>query len=432
MYLRLLIFVIFLLKNVYAYAALPALPGMNSEAMVQQNSPSNKPEKAREVDLIQESKVVKNTSSQLKQNGMQMPRARIVDDSVPEVKIYKKASKNRAKKHSSHNVKMPAPEKQSFLKKVDDDSASKEHNVEKKLESENQDVKHPDLSQPILELPEELNVEKVVSKSKVVEKPSLESPEEKELNNSVVSVEKPEAKVEKTEPEVVLPRIDSRHIDQSDLVYDGGKLLDNDKSNPANQEESAQEKEFELIREYNKDKEEFANNELIMLEHRDDDIVLGESTEETKDFSMTGRQYVKVFWKDYHQNSPDNQMDREGIQEFVSNRHKYYVRYYDPLTSKKNMKASVFFETSKDNVSNARAIIDNYDFLQAIDDNGDSLLNVSVMSNNYYMSKFLLHRGSKLNVENYDEIDTFDLVEILGSENIANLLNRAKLVKNEK
>jgi hypothetical protein len=165
----------------------------------------------------------------------------------------------------------------------------------------------------------------------------------------------------------------------------------------------------------------FMHDEAQVLTLPNDDIVLGELTEEARleliDFST----YVPMFWEYY--NIAKNEPARKAIDDFIKN--------YDSTfnSSDKHGTNGAFIEAFRDiemnHLYDLAVLLDHYPILQMTDPNGNNLLHKAVDNNNYSAAKLLIVRGVNLAARNNQGDNAMDIALAKNNPVIINLLKDA-------
>ncbi|WP_341750251.1 hypothetical protein [Candidatus Tisiphia endosymbiont of Sialis lutaria] len=140
----------------------------------------------------------------------------------------------------------------------------------------------------------------------------------------------------------------------------------------------------------------FIEDEKQMLFLPDDDIVLGELTEEARLNQMAMYAFIQMFKRIYDSEHRENQ--RKIINRFIDN----YNRDVHITNSIVNDATDRAFEAvSKNNLFTLRVLLDNYLIIQKRGDDNYTLLHESAETGNYYIAKFLIMRGVNIKATDY-------------------------------
>lgn len=191
-------------------------------------------------------------------------------------------------------------------------------------------------------------------------------------------------------------------------------------SNEANDERLESTESFDSTK-FSPELTKFIIDEAKMLLLPNDEIVLGELSEQTKIDQMDFNSYITLYTS--IQEKYNDSLKEQVIDNFIAN--------YDTNFNKINVlsvKQAVnyaFDATLKNNISNLRVLLDNYPLLQKIDKRGYTLLHQAVESENYSLVKFLLMRGININSYNFKYMSALKLAELESIDSIANLIRAA-------
>ncbi|WP_375319227.1 ankyrin repeat domain-containing protein [Candidatus Tisiphia endosymbiont of Oplodontha viridula] len=140
----------------------------------------------------------------------------------------------------------------------------------------------------------------------------------------------------------------------------------------------------------------FIEDEKQMLFLPDDDIVLGELTEEARLNQMAMYAFIQMFKTIYDSESRENQ--RKIIDRFIDN----YTSNMHITSSIVNGATDRAFEAvRKNNLFALRALLDNYLIIQKRGNDNYTLLHEAAETGNYYMAKFLIMRGINIKATDY-------------------------------
>lgn len=167
----------------------------------------------------------------------------------------------------------------------------------------------------------------------------------------------------------------------------------------------------------------FVSDEAKVLLLPNDDIVMGELSEQAKLEQMDFYSYVALFNK--LQNWNNRFPKRAAIENFITN-YESNFNAVKPYTSKE-ISNYAFAAIKKDNLFELRALLDNFQILQTLDDNGNTLLHQAVKEGNYRLVKFLIMRGINLSAYNASKQTPLMIAEKQGYDDIARLLRKTKI-----
>ncbi|RYE06521.1 MAG: hypothetical protein EOP33_04940 [Rickettsiaceae bacterium] len=151
----------------------------------------------------------------------------------------------------------------------------------------------------------------------------------------------------------------------------------------------------------------FIIDEAKVLLLPDDDVILGQITEEAKINSMNWSSYVKLLKSE--QDKFNRQYQKEITDHFVE-----YVNQ-EPITAISLSEATTeaFMALKQDSLSKLKILLDNYPLLQATDDAGDTLIEQAVYMNNYLLTKLLIMKGANLAPLDYQECYDYRISQLL-------------------
>ncbi|XVN42728.1 MAG: ankyrin repeat domain-containing protein [Candidatus Rickettsia vulgarisii] len=165
---------------------------------------------------------------------------------------------------------------------------------------------------------------------------------------------------------------------------------------------------------------QFINNETQMLLLPNDDIVLGELTDDARIEQMEMYKFVNIFKQIYDRDK------RKGQKQQIDNFIKNYSSNFRTIYIMPCNVMMAFDTITKNDLSSLRGLLDNYPILQRKGEGGNTLLHVAVEQNNYYIVKFLIIRGININSLNDDCKKALDIALEQCNGNIACLIMRKK------
>lgn len=166
---------------------------------------------------------------------------------------------------------------------------------------------------------------------------------------------------------------------------------------------------------------QFINNETQMLLLPNDDIVLGNLTDEAKIEQQDMSSFINEFKQVYDRDKRKNQ--RQKIDNFIKNYSSNFRTLYIMPCNVMNM---AFDTIRKNDLSSLRGLLDNYPILQRKGEGNNTLLHIAAEQNNYYIAKFLLIRGIHVNPLNDECKTALDIVRRECNGNIACLIKKRK------
>ncbi len=166
----------------------------------------------------------------------------------------------------------------------------------------------------------------------------------------------------------------------------------------------------------------FVSDEAKVVLLPNDDVVLGELTEDAKIDEMPFHQYAELFEK--QQDARMRRHQRLIIEHFVDN---YQVNFLDnQALSNSELSELAFMAASKNDLTALRAIADSAPVLQKLDKNANTLLHIAAELGNTEIAKFLVMRGINLAAINSQGKTALMIAEQKGYSDIARLLRKAR------
>lgn len=167
---------------------------------------------------------------------------------------------------------------------------------------------------------------------------------------------------------------------------------------------------------------QFITNEAKVLLLPSDDVVLGQLSPGAKIENTDFLSYVDTL--DQQSEQPISQNDRL-IKNFLLNYH--YNFDANQILTNSEAKEAAFEAISQNNLPALKVLIDNYQILQAVDYNGNSLLHHAVDLNLYHVSKFLLIRGVNITTKNYNFKTALTIAQSNNYRDIISLIQNASM-----
>ena len=96
-----------------------------------------------------------------------------------------------------------------------------------------------------------------------------------------------------------------------------------------------------------------------------------------------------------------------------------------PILSEKYLFANALEDMKYNRLDNLRVLANNYKLLNLTDQNGNSLLHLAAVSDDLYLTKWLIMRGANVNAMNNDAITAKDIAEYEQYWGVFNLLDAA-------
>ncbi|WP_425360738.1 MULTISPECIES: ankyrin repeat domain-containing protein [unclassified Candidatus Tisiphia] len=140
----------------------------------------------------------------------------------------------------------------------------------------------------------------------------------------------------------------------------------------------------------------FIEDEKQMLFLPDDDIVLGELTEEARLNQMAMYAFIQMFKRIYDSEHRENQ--RKIINRFIDN---YNSDVHVASSIVNDATDRAFEAVRKNNLFALRVLLDNYSIIQKRGNDNYTLLHEAAEIGNYYMAKFLIMRGINIKATDY-------------------------------
>jgi hypothetical protein len=167
----------------------------------------------------------------------------------------------------------------------------------------------------------------------------------------------------------------------------------------------------------------FINNEMIVFSLPEDDIVMGELTQEGRLRQMSGSEYIKEYMQSFEDEMKLGR--RADIKMFKASLDFHAPESYPDSMQIDEAREQAFDAANKSNLSDLRALIDNYPILQMPDAHGDTLLHVATEDDEIGVVRLLLMRGIDLNAINYEGDEARSLAR---DPEMSELLDRARLL----
>ena len=268
------------------------------------------------------------------------------------------------------------------------------------------DQKQPDIqketpSVPVAQIPEEIQTPSTEEPSKVEENP-VSSPLSDEIIKKQPQPEEP------SEVSKYRKQLQERLNQTQDLPQIPKEEVNKNTAATANADSDLKQLKF-------------INDEAQVLTLPNDDLVLGELTEEALLDLVNFSTYVTLFWHNYY--IIKNEPARQAIDDFIKD--------YDsksPLHTKNDISEAfteAFNAIDRNSVYELINLLENYPILQMTDQNGNSLLHRAVSAENYSAVKFLLMRGIHLSATNSEGDTAMDIADSKNNQSIITLLKAA-------
>lgn len=163
----------------------------------------------------------------------------------------------------------------------------------------------------------------------------------------------------------------------------------------------------------------FVRDESIFILFKDDDIIEGKLSKRAEFEQMTGLKYLAL----YHENEKKLAGEKRAkqMEEFIEARSVYANVHLSDSYLKKAMKN----EVRKSNLSNLRTLDDNYEIIDMVDDDGNTLLHLATYEDNPSIAKWLIMRGAHLSAVNTQSLTPMDIAGGKRNWQIFEMLERA-------
>ncbi len=189
----------------------------------------------------------------------------------------------------------------------------------------------------------------------------------------------------------------------------------------------------------------FVEDESIMLQLKDDDVVLGKLTHGAMLDQIDFDNYVKLFWE--HFRNPENEKQKLEIDKFLEDYdNKHYgsdiLPYIDedsrgnppttPPLNEGDLRTQAIEAAQNGDLESLRIWVDNYPLLNVYDEDGNNLLAIAVMNDQYFVAEYLLLKGIEYRNKNAYHETALDIAIKNNSFNIIKLLQNATRAKAKK
>ncbi len=166
----------------------------------------------------------------------------------------------------------------------------------------------------------------------------------------------------------------------------------------------------------------FVTDEAQVLQLPNDDIVLGEITNEAYLSLIDFSSYVPIFWANYE--IVKNEPSRLAINSFIKT-------YDDDFIKPTKEESYGAFEEAiaaieQNQIYKLINLLDYYPILQFTDKRGNNLLHISAMYDNYLAAKFVLTRGIYMSKRNDQFLAPIDIARARNNTQIVKLIELAK------
>jgi len=168
--------------------------------------------------------------------------------------------------------------------------------------------------------------------------------------------------------------------------------------------------------------EKFVHNESQMLVVPDDDVLLGSLTDDARWNYMGYSEYLSRYLE--YRESMKKLKQRNDALAFIGERSAIDGNDI-PLLSDKYLFANAVSHIQNNQLDSLRALADNYNILDLIDNRGNTLLHVAAYKDNMNLTKWLIMRGVNVSSINYDSISPRDIAKYEQYWGVFNLLEAA-------
>lgn len=263
-----------------------------------------------------------------------------------------------------------------------------------------------DIAQEIQNTIEEEAMEAKISKNKDgsihIETPNKQEPTQKTEEVKVIT-NKPAKKEENAVP--ALPTLASK------IPAYSSKKVEPAKPKKVIQIKKKMKEDLKLKR--------FVRDESIFILFKDDDIVLGNLTEDAKFEQMSGREFLNLY---------EEQKKRiagiEGakkMDQFIASRS--FIE--NPDLPDKYLTKAIRQEIINSNLTDLRTLDDNYEIIDLADEDGNTALHIASYENNAAITKWLIMRGAMLHPINEGALTPMEIAGFKGNWQIFDMIERA-------
>jgi hypothetical protein len=169
----------------------------------------------------------------------------------------------------------------------------------------------------------------------------------------------------------------------------------------------------------------FITDEAKVLIIPNDDVVLGELTENATLELMDFSSYVQMFWQDYNREKKAD--DRQVISDFIDNYDENFNQVKWPLSSDDPYEklSDAFATIGKQDINKFIIILNNYPILEVKDKEQNSMLHQAAYVGNYPAAKLLIMKGLSLNDVNMKDETPLAIADKYNNPYVAYLLKQA-------
>lgn len=320
-----------------------------------------------------------------------------------------KPSKNDSNTNKDSPTLPPTEVKDAVPIKPLDSSAQSKPQIDIPNKSEPQDttpivpsVTIPDKEKDpvILQQPSnEDNKEVVAPNLNILPSSQEKKPTEPQITAPIVPIVSPKENTESkvTKPQTPIPvfvKKDKQLDDSSKTVLEKDSNVIKEEPKVNKHQSAITKDKVSTIKETSPKITEFVQNEAQMLLLPNDDVVLGELTEEARLDQMDMYSFIQMFKKIY--DSDNRKQQRKMIDNFIDN---YDNAFHTAIVSDATDRA--FEAVRKNNLFVLRVLLDNYPIIQRRGNDNYTLLHEAAETSNYYIAKLLIMRGINIKATNY-------------------------------
>ena len=179
------------------------------------------------------------------------------------------------------------------------------------------------------------------------------------------------------------------------------------------------EKNSPAVKSIDKEMQQFADDEVAMLAVPDDDVLYGYITDEAKFDYMGYSQYLSIYQR-YRDDVAHLSQFRAN--EFFIESHRRMDGHDTPILSDGKLFSTALTSIQYNRLDDLRVLANNYRLLSLVDNHGDSLLHLAAISDDVYLTKWLIMRGANINAMNDEGISAKDIAEYEQYWGVFNLL----------
>lgn len=163
----------------------------------------------------------------------------------------------------------------------------------------------------------------------------------------------------------------------------------------------------------------FIRDESIFILFKDDEVVLGNLTRRAKIDQMPFNDYLTLYYKKQKEKAGEKRAKQ--MEEFIEAR-SYYATV--PL-SDSYLKREVKKEIKKSSLTNLKVLEDNYEIIDMVDNDGNTMLHLATYNNNPAIVKWLIMRGAHLDSINFEAISPREIAGFNRNWQIFDMLEKA-------